>query len=172
MRKEQGFTLIELLVVIAIIGLLSTLAVVSLSGARAKARDAQRLSDVKQLSTMLEIDGASAGTSHDLVAPCNDADVKTSTCDEGTSYEFRAANVQRLLDPSAGGTGTACHALLAGADATCDYSISDGAGTGGASTDDYAICFYLESSSSLGAAGMYKIEEGGVITADAAPCPA
>ena len=54
--RKKGFTLIELLVVIAIIGLLSTLAVVSLNSARGKARDAKRVSDVKQLSTILEIE--------------------------------------------------------------------------------------------------------------------
>ncbi len=53
--KQRGFTLIELLVVIAIIGLLSTLAVVSLNSAREKARDAKRLADVKQVQTALEL---------------------------------------------------------------------------------------------------------------------
>lgn len=53
--KQSGFTLIELLVVISIIGLLSTLAVVSLNNARAKARDARRLSDLKAVQTALEI---------------------------------------------------------------------------------------------------------------------
>ncbi len=51
----KGFTLIELLVVISIIGLLSTLAVVSLNNARAKARDARRVSDIKQIQTALEL---------------------------------------------------------------------------------------------------------------------
>ncbi|MFA6393928.1 MAG: prepilin-type N-terminal cleavage/methylation domain-containing protein [Patescibacteria group bacterium] len=55
MRKQKGFTLIELLVVIAIIGLLSTLAVVSLNNARLKSRDARRVSDVKQIQTALEL---------------------------------------------------------------------------------------------------------------------
>lgn len=55
MRKQKGFTLIELLVVIAIIGLLSTLAVVSLGNARLKSRDARRVSDIKQIQTALEL---------------------------------------------------------------------------------------------------------------------
>lgn len=55
MRKQKGFTLVELLVVIAIIGLLSTLAVVALGNARAKSRDARRVSDAKQISTALEL---------------------------------------------------------------------------------------------------------------------
>lgn len=53
--NKKGFTLIELLVVIAIIGLLSTLAVVALGQARTKARDAKRLSDLKQVQTALEL---------------------------------------------------------------------------------------------------------------------
>jgi len=53
--KHKGFTLIELMVVIAIIGLLSTLAVVSLNNARIKSRDAKRISDIKQVQTGLEL---------------------------------------------------------------------------------------------------------------------
>lgn len=55
LQAKRGFTLIELLVVIAIIGLLSTLAVVSLNGARSKARDARRVSDLNATRSALEV---------------------------------------------------------------------------------------------------------------------
>ena len=54
-NHPAGFTLIELLVVVVIIGILATLATVALSNARAKARDAKRVSDVKQIQTALEL---------------------------------------------------------------------------------------------------------------------
>jgi prepilin-type N-terminal cleavage/methylation domain-containing protein len=54
-HNKKAFTLIELLVVIAIIGLLSTLSILALNQARARARDAKRIADVKQIQTALEL---------------------------------------------------------------------------------------------------------------------
>ena len=51
----SAFTLIELLVVIAIIGILATISVIALNNARARARDARRVADVKQVQTALEL---------------------------------------------------------------------------------------------------------------------
>lgn len=53
MRK--GFTLVELLVVISIIGVLVTIALTSFRSSQMRGRDAERKSDLKQISSSLEL---------------------------------------------------------------------------------------------------------------------
>jgi len=60
-RRVLGFTLIELLVVIAIIGILSTIIVVYVNGARAKTRDAKRKAELRSIVTALELYRATYG---------------------------------------------------------------------------------------------------------------
>lgn len=153
MRNNKGFTLIELLVVIAIIGLLSTLAVVSLNNARAKARDAKRVSDIKQISTLIEMEAAnSASGGYDVLpAECDGStdDVLLSDCTIG------GVALSAITDPS--GSVTPCDAGVA---TTCAYAVS-----AAESTSDYELCFYLEEGAGGVAAGLNSVNAGGVITA-------
>jgi len=67
---KRGFTLIELLVVIAVIGILSSIVLVSLAGARDKARDAKIQSDVGQIRPLAEMINDNEGNYKTLcVAP-------------------------------------------------------------------------------------------------------
>jgi len=55
MSKKRGFTLIELLVVIAIIGILSSIVLVGLRGARDQAKNARIISSMSQIRSMAEV---------------------------------------------------------------------------------------------------------------------
>jgi len=150
MKTQKGFTLIELLVVIAIIGLLSTLAVISLNSARSKARDAQRVSDVRQLASLIEFERDGVGTA---LSGCAAADADTSTC----TLPGVISQMANFTDPSRGASFSACAGTPS---ATCDYTISNEAGTGAPTLEDYQICFYLEDGAGSLGSGIHSIQTG------------
>ena len=54
-KDQSGFTLIELMVVIAIVGILSSIAVISMSNSRSKARDSRRMADITAMQDAVEL---------------------------------------------------------------------------------------------------------------------
>lgn len=137
MRKNKGFTLIELLVVVAIMGLLAALGVIALNQARARARDARRVSDVKQIQTALELyyldndsypQANGVNTIIDIGGACLSANLgfnSDGTC-TGTTYMAVVPS-----NPAPENDGDNCEAV--------DYSYTRN-GTGGLSyTIDYCL---------------------------------
>jgi len=86
--SRNGFTLIELLVVIAIIGLLASIMTTALSSARLKARDARRLSDIKQVKSGLDLYFSTAN-GYPATASFNAAYAAQTTLNCGTTTILR-----------------------------------------------------------------------------------
>ena len=124
-KTNKGFTLIELLVVIAIIGILSSVVLASLNNAREKARDARRISDIKNVQLALE-----------LHADDNNGNYADALVDLVPNY-ISAVPVDPLDDsayPFASDGGTEYHiaadlegpaSSLPGNDAGCDSATPD-----------------------------------------------
>src|SRR3990167_7525740 len=91
-KAKKGLTLIELLIVIAIIGLLATLAIVSLTTAQQKARDTKRVADIKQLQNAVEL-----FYSETTAYPLTTAAVNETWVEFGTAIEDYITNVP--IDP-------------------------------------------------------------------------
>ena len=99
-----GFTLIELLVVIAIIGVLASIVLASLNSARAKSRDARRLTDIKQIQLALELYFDGAGGNQYPVGTSGAAN-----CTLALNYGLQVVSAAGLIpqiprDPSSGNT--------------------------------------------------------------------
>lgn len=144
-KRPRGFTLIELLVVIAIIGILSAVVLASLNAARARARDAQRVSNVREMVKLMNLE---TGNSAQALTGCTTAGALTTAC-TGPGEIAQFANFGDPANP-----GAAC---TTSSSAECEYSISTAAGAAAASTEDYRIIFFLEEGAGDLTAGLHAV---------------
>jgi prepilin-type N-terminal cleavage/methylation domain-containing protein len=94
-NKHRAFTLVELLVVIAIIGLLSTVAIVSLDSARVKSRIAKRNSDTEQIYKAFTLAYNAGGGSF----PTSGGACVSTACGGGWAGVGASAAVDAYLSP-------------------------------------------------------------------------
>ncbi len=180
-RNQRGFTLVELLVVIAIIGLLSTIGVVSLNSARAKARDAKRLSDIRQLASIMELYFSSnqqypfspaAGTTLDggCISEKGTVGVKNAAClADGTENPVLVAKVASAPGIPSGETYKYI-GYLTQTPSAASGSICDGS-TGKSQCLSYAMEFTLETTISGVGSGKKCLTQTGIINTAAGDKP-
>lgn len=152
MRKQKGFTLVELLVVVAIIGLLSTLAVVSLNGIRERARDTKRLSDLDAIRNAFELVKTEKGD----YKPDNScfAGRKISEC-VGGALETFLPTIKNIADPL---WTTYCDDVTCkAATGLCNYSVQK------LLPGSFSVNFKLEKGvANYTEAGCYQLTEKGI----------
>jgi prepilin-type N-terminal cleavage/methylation domain-containing protein len=100
---KKGFTLIELLVVIAIIAILASIVMVSMSGARNKARDARIQGDLSQVRTLALLIEDDEGSYASVCTSTNDA-----LEGAGTNYATQLGVIQDDIEDQ--GSSVECYA--------------------------------------------------------------
>ena len=106
---KRGFTLIELLVVIAIIGILASIILISVGGARSKGGDAAVQANLNTVQTQMEYDNSASGYG---TAIASAACPTTGT----SNFVVDTTMANALAQAKASGSGTATCAIgIAGA---------------------------------------------------------
>ncbi|MFA6429125.1 MAG: prepilin-type N-terminal cleavage/methylation domain-containing protein [Patescibacteria group bacterium] len=150
--QSRGFTLLELLIVIAAFGLIVALGAMSLTSARARMRDAQRISDMNVMRSALNLYWLDKAT-----YPINQEGVRLHEAGTGsdvfTSDGFVPAESAKppvFLESVPVGPKSA------------EYYVYKGSENG------YSIRFVTERDTTLGAANVYYLHSTGIDQEDVA----
>lgn len=146
--RKKGFTLIELLVVIAIIGLLATIVSVSISSARAKARDGRRQADLRTIQLALEAYYNDNGFYPRNIYARSDVSA-TPSSNNGLAGGYLP------VVPSDPNASTAC--TISGVGTACYYYYAIGAAGGGVLNCNYSNRYHVAAKMELtGSSGLVQ----------------
>jgi len=92
--SKSGFTIVELLIVVVVIAILAAISIVAYSSIQQRARDSQRMSDIKTLAKALELYHADHGVYPLTTGWCTQ--ISNPSRNSGYSATFQAAIAEYL----------------------------------------------------------------------------
>lgn len=139
-RDQGGFTIVELLIVIVVIAILALLVVTTYGGAKAKARDGKRVSDLQGIQTQLEAYFAS-NDYYPAAVDLNTASWRTTN--------MKSLDANLLSDPSDTANQTVSTSTAVAGGKKYGYVATHSDGTTACTTGDtacsqYVLSAYLE----------------------------
>lgn len=150
-KRSAGFSKVEILIFVGVIGLLGAVSIFLLNNSQQKTRDAQRLSDVRQIQAGLEMyytGGASfSGACLDEIERNN---IKTTSCQNNRYLDW-----QMYQDPS-NASRLACSSETPDDECECTYGIEI------TNKDEYYVYFCLEEGTDKLDKGLHFVSRNGL----------
>ncbi|MFA7662346.1 MAG: hypothetical protein WCX88_00315 [Patescibacteria group bacterium] len=152
MQSNQGFTRLEILLVVGIIGILGILSIILLNNCQQKTRDAQRLSDVRQIEAGLQMYYTEGSSFSGACLDQGEGSVlKTILCNATNNPYISWANYQ---DPDFSSLA-ACDSTTSATKCSCAYGLQI------VNKDEYRLYFCLEKGANGIGKGLHSISRNG-----------
>lgn len=151
MKLNKGFTKVEILLVVGIIGLLGAISIGLLNNSQKKTRDAQRLSDARQIEAGLQMYYTKeASFSGACLDQGEGATISTAFCNSNNPYVDWSA----YSDPRFG-EYAACDSETIDDECECSYGLEI------TNKDEYYLFFCLEKGTDTIKRGLHFISRNG-----------
>lgn len=114
--RARGFTIVELLIVIVVIAILATITIVAFNGVQGRARDSQRLADMKAIQKALELYKTTNGSYPSTTSTTNAAGWEVTTNGTTATSFLNSLVTSKTMskvpvDPTNTGDGSAASSL-------------------------------------------------------------